>query len=48
MRWWNSVRSQSFPYTGKLTSVRFEPGAQADYYPALLARLWAEAERLYD
>lgn len=41
-------RARSFPYTGKLDWVRYEPGAQADYDPAQVARLWAEAERVYD
>ncbi|WP_436496327.1 arylsulfatase [Actinokineospora sp. HUAS TT18] len=46
--WARYEREGSFPYTGALLSVRYEPGDQADYDPALLARLWAEAERLYD
>jgi arylsulfatase A-like enzyme len=41
-------RERSFPYNGKLDWVRYEPGAQADYDPAQVARLWAEAERVYD
>ncbi|CRK56044.1 arylsulfatase [Alloactinosynnema sp. L-07] len=44
--WVGYEREKSFPYTGTLLSVRYEPGKQADYDPALLARLWAEAERL--
>ncbi|GLZ39308.1 arylsulfatase [Actinokineospora sp. NBRC 105648] len=46
--WDLHTRERTFPFTGALTSVRYEPGAQADYDPKLVARLWAEAERVYD
>ncbi|MEU5693127.1 arylsulfatase [Actinosynnema sp. NPDC020468] len=46
--WDLHARERTFPFTGVLRHVRYEPGAQADYDPKLLARLWAEAERVYD
>ncbi|GAA3046400.1 arylsulfatase [Actinokineospora globicatena] len=46
--WDLHTRAGTFPYTGTLRHVRYEPGAQADYDPKLIARLWAEAERVYD
>ncbi|GAA1337274.1 arylsulfatase [Saccharothrix algeriensis] len=41
-------RERTSPFTGALSRVRYEPGAPADYDPGLVARLWAEAERVYD
>ena len=38
----------SFPYTGRLHHVRYEPGKAADYDPREIARLWAETARIYD
>ncbi|EWC63269.1 Choline-sulfatase [Actinokineospora spheciospongiae] len=46
--WDLHTAERAFPYTGALRHVRYEPGARAAYDPALLARLWAEAERVYD
>ncbi|WP_433261826.1 arylsulfatase [Actinosynnema sp. CS-041913] len=46
--WELHVRERTFPFTGILRRVRYEPGEQADYDPKLVARLWAEAERVYD
>ncbi|GAA3861630.1 arylsulfatase [Saccharothrix violaceirubra] len=46
--WDLHTRERTFPYTGTLRHVRYEPGPQADYDPLLVARLWAEAERVYD
>ncbi|PPK62576.1 arylsulfatase [Actinokineospora auranticolor] len=46
--WDLHTRERTFPYSGALRHVRYEPGKQADYDPALVARLWAEAERVYD
>ncbi|MEV0085059.1 arylsulfatase [Saccharopolyspora sp. NPDC050642] len=41
-------RERTFPYTGRLSWVRYEPGRPADYDPEQVARLWAEAQRVYD
>ncbi|MEU7527684.1 arylsulfatase [Saccharothrix sp. NPDC042600] len=46
--WDLHARERTFPFTGALRHVRYEPGPQADYDPKLIARLWAEAERVYD
>ncbi|WP_026425970.1 arylsulfatase [Actinokineospora inagensis] len=46
--WDLHTRAGTAPFTGTLHHVRYEPGKQAPYDPSLLARLWAEAERVYD
>ncbi|MEU4804164.1 arylsulfatase [Actinosynnema sp. NPDC023587] len=46
--WASHLRERTFPFTGTLRRVRYEPGERAAYDPKLVARLWAEAERVYD
>jgi arylsulfatase len=46
--WDLSRRYGSHPYRGDLQFVRYEPGPLSPDSPAELARLWAEAARIYD
>ena len=46
--WELHERERSFPYTGELQHVRYEPGQPADYDPQEVSRLWAQAERYFD
>ncbi len=46
--WELARRHGSHPYRGVLRCVRYEPGAPSAESPAELARLWAEAARIYD
>lgn len=46
---WELSRAHgSHPYRGELISVRYEPGSLSPDSPAELARIWAEAARIYD
>lgn len=46
--WEIHERFGSFPFSGRLNYVRYEPGKPADYDPREVARLWAETARIYD
>lgn len=41
-------REGAFRYTGRLHSVHYQPGPRAAYDPGEVARIWAQANHIYD